>query len=557
MSTIPLPTLKQSAPHTAAVRPASGIWILNSWLDMLLFVSTPLLIVPLAMFVQSPAVGYDVETISLIVSTFGGLGHHLPGMIRAYCDRDLYRRFRLRFILAPVFLLAVCIPLAQYNLTAMYLILSVWGCWHALMQVYGFVRIYDVKVGSISPVTARWDWLMCLCWFSSAQVFSNGKMSRMLEYWYNSGGPLIPPVFVHWLRWGSLGVSILVLVGFLINHFVQAAKGPRPNPAKLLMLFGSISFWWFAMVYVDNIVLGIAIFEVFHDVQYLAIVWLYNCRRVNTSPDIGSFMKFLFRRGRGMLLLYIGLVFAYGYVGLVSNNLQNDVIKKALAGIVWASTILHFYFDGFIWKVREKSTRTALGLDDAGNSSGVSKLFLGEFGHLLKWSPLIVLLTWLSVSELQGSTLKPNSNEMRNWPYATTLERMLNIAEALPDDLRSQRRAATTLANLDHRDEAIKRLKALLQKYPDYSEGHHVLGNIYHVRGNFEEATACYWKALKTAKTKDERAIAHYRLGEIHRQKGEFQLAKAKFQDALKVDPKNDMSLKALADLEKSGKLSE
>ena len=76
-----------------------------------------------------------------------------------------------------------------------------------------------------------------------------------------------------------------------------------------------IGFWWFAMVMVDDIMLGIALFEIFHDVQYLAIVWLYNSRRANSNPGIGGFMKFVFGRGHAMLMLYVGLVLAYGGMG--------------------------------------------------------------------------------------------------------------------------------------------------------------------------------------------------------------------------------------------------
>jgi len=36
------------------------------------------------------------------------MGHHLPGMIRAYGDRALFQRFKYRFIFAPIFLVVVC-----------------------------------------------------------------------------------------------------------------------------------------------------------------------------------------------------------------------------------------------------------------------------------------------------------------------------------------------------------------------------------------------------------------------------------------------------------------
>lgn len=545
-----LQTIRVSAPTKSAASAPATRWILSPRLDPLLFVATPLLIVPLAFFVQMPWIGVDVATISLVVSAFGGLGHHLPGMIRAYGDRELFQRFRLRFILAPLFLLAVCIPLSQYHLNAMLLILSIWGCWHALMQVYGFVRIYDVKVGSIEPATARWDWLMCVCWFSSAQIFSNGKMSRLLEHWYDSGGPLIPPEFVHYLRWGCLAVSCAVLIGFLVNHIIQTSKGAPPNPVKLLMLASGIGFWWFAMVFIDDIILGIALFEIFHDVQYLTIVWLYNCRRVNSNPDIGTFMRFVFRRGHGMLMLYVGLVLAYGLIGIVPREMQSDEIKRIIRGVIWASTILHFYYDGFIWKVRDNSTRAGLGLTVGENPSRFPQIAQGELTHVLKWSPLIVALSWLSITELRGSTLPAGGKEVRSWPHATLLARLENIAAAVPDDLRAQRRAATTMFNLGRTDEAIAFLDKLLARHPDFADGYQTLGEIYHLNGSYDRAGLCYRNAITHARSKSERTLAHHRMGEIYLLQKQPVLAKGEFREALKIDPGFEASIRALRGLE-------
>ena len=48
------------------------------------------------------------------------------------------------------------------ELTAMVLVAYVWGVWHGLMQTYGFLRIYDAKVGSVARTTARLDMAMCV-----------------------------------------------------------------------------------------------------------------------------------------------------------------------------------------------------------------------------------------------------------------------------------------------------------------------------------------------------------------------------------------------------------
>lgn len=521
-------------------------------MDLLLFVSTPLLIVPIITGVQSPLIGMDTESIALFVSAFGGLGHHLPGMIRAYGDRELYERFRYRFLVAPILLLAVCIPLSRYRLDAMLLILAVWGCWHALMQVYGFVRIYDAKVGLVSPLTAYWDWLMCLCWFSCGQIFSNGKMARLLEYWYDSGGPLIPPVAVHAVRWGWLGASLFVTAGFLINYAWQMRTKTPPNPVKLLMLISGIGFWWYAMVFIDNILLGIALFEIFHDVQYLAIVWLYNCRRVNTAPQLGSFMRFVFRRAPGMAWLYVGLVLAYGLIGIAARPLENQALKEALNGLVWASTLLHFYYDGFIWKVRETAIRSGLGLGSQPQTSRLDRPRWGEFGHLLKWSPLVVLLVWLTTAELVGSTLPSNAEEKRAWPILTQFERVQNIAAAVPGDLRAQRRAAITLANLDRQPEAIRLLNDLLARRPEYGEGFRVLGEIYASRGELRQAVHCYRQAIPLLSSKPERTELHHQLGELLVQVRDPEAAAREFRAALELTPTFTPSRRALAVLQRN-----
>src|SRR5437764_5509485 len=147
----------------------------------------------------------------------------------------------------------------------------------------------------------------------------------------------------------------------------------------------SIAFWLCCNNRVGSIVVGIALFEVFHDVQYLSLVWIYNRNRVEKDTNIGGFMRFVFRRSGLLIGLYLGLVLAYGSVSYVNAYIGMDTIKRILTGVVTASTLLHFYYDGFIWKVRERSTRQSLGL--AGGTSAVSlgALLPGWASHGLKW----------------------------------------------------------------------------------------------------------------------------------------------------------------------------
>ncbi len=161
--------------------------------DCFLILLTPLIAAPAVLFLSSARVGVTAATISLIVAAFFALGHHLPGLIRAYGDQELFQRFKWRFIMAPPLVFLAYFPLYNYHFDLYRLIILVWATWHGLMQVYGFVRIYDAKFGSTSRATANWDWMVCLCGFVTPRLLKPEQVSHTLGHWYSSGGPVIPP----------------------------------------------------------------------------------------------------------------------------------------------------------------------------------------------------------------------------------------------------------------------------------------------------------------------------------------------------------------------------
>ena len=161
---------------------------------------------------------------------------------------------------------------------------------------------------------------------------------------------------------GRLAGLGLVTVIFLWRQWYDWRKGGGASPVKMVLLVSSIGFWWYCNNGVENILVGIALFEVFHDVQYLSIVWIYNRTRVERDKSIGGFMRFVFRRSGGLIGVYVGLVLAYGAIGFTTSGVTVEWIRHALIGLVTGSALLHFYYDGFIWKVRESETRAMLGI---------------------------------------------------------------------------------------------------------------------------------------------------------------------------------------------------
>src|SRR5947199_9674156 len=269
------------APTTAGRK--FNLWILYSWRDLVLYVCTPLLLVPIFIAAQGLLAAEDIY---LVVAAFSAMGPRLPGMVRAYGDRVLFPLFRWRFICAPIFLVLVCAAFSLWDLKGIVLVAFVWGVWHGMMQTYGFCRIYDAKVGSFAEFTRRLDFALCGIWFATAVLLSPQRMTDTLESYYAAGGPLIPPNLLRAAQQGLLALALAVSGVFLVNFVWMWMQGKRPSPVKLVLLVTSISFWWYCNNIVASVLVGIALCEVFHDRQYLSLVWINNRKLADSESYI-------------------------------------------------------------------------------------------------------------------------------------------------------------------------------------------------------------------------------------------------------------------------------
>jgi Tfp pilus assembly protein PilF len=515
----------QTVPDAPATAPRKSLWILDSWRDLVLYVGTPLLLLPAFALAQAR---WSPQDIYLFVAAFGAMGHHLPGMIRAYGDRALFERFKWRFILAPLFLLAVCTAFFWWDLKGILLVVFFWGVWHGLMQTYGFCRIYDAKAGTFDTLTRRLDFAMCVIWFATAVALSPYRLSDTLDTYYMCGGPFIPPSVVHHGQQLILFAAIAVSVLFVLHFGRLWVIGKRPNPVKVALLVTSIGFWWYCNNLVANILVGIALFEVFHDVQYLSLVWIYNRNRVEKDSNIGGFMRFVFRRSGSLIGLYVGLVFAYGSLSYFNAHLGIETVKRILTGVVTASTLLHFYYDGFIWKVRERSTRQSLGL-----SGGTADVSLGGIlpswaWHGFKWVavfvvPLSALWFWqthLNVPEVQRRAWLVEDvpvGARQHFDYGLALqkegqweraEEQYKIAVSYkPTDAKSHLNLATVLMAQAKYDAAVPHMEGALRVQPDNGEAHLGYASLLQRLGRGDEAGPHYEAAARLMPDSPE---AHY-----------------------------------------------
>jgi Tfp pilus assembly protein PilF len=512
----------ETVPPVPALVPKRNVWILDSWRDLILYVGTPLLIIPLFTLAQAR---WSAQEIYLFVAAFGAMGHHLPGMIRAYGDRALFERFRWRFIVAPIFLLAVCVGFYFWDIKTnpVVMIVFLWGVWHGMMQTYGFGRIYDAKMGSFATVTRRLDFATCGIWFAAGVILSPARMTDTLEGLYGCGLPFVSPFGIHTLQQTLLFAALAVSFLWLANYVRMWIAGTRQNPVKLALFITSVAFWWYCNNGVANILAGIALFEVFHDVQYLSLVWIYNRNRVEKDNSIGGFMRFVFRRSGSLVGLYIGLVFAYGSIGYLNSYIGMETITRVLTGVVAASGLLHFYYDGFIWKVREKSTRQSLGL-----AGGTADVTLGGFLpgwalHASKWAVAFVIplgAMWFG----------------KLYRAAPATDRTSYVAADLPSSARAHFNYGAALQQEGRLDEAEKQYNAALRFDPNYVKVYVNLGQLFVSKDKLDEAKKNYTKAIEL-----EPQIGEARAGYAYllERLGQPDQARVEYENAIRLSPKS------------------
>ena len=519
--------------HRAAQPPTakSSQWILDRWRDLIFFVGTPALLIPIFAAAQAR---WSAQDIFLFVGAFGAMGHHLPGMIRAYGDRALFGRFKMRFIVAPIALLAVSIWASFNNIQAIQLVALVWGIWHGMMQTYGFCRIYDAKASARAAARARVDLALCFAWFLAAVLLSPMRFRTLLDLYYQSGGLVVPAAAVATLRVIVVGALGLVTIIFLWRQWSDWRRGGSASPAKLALLVSSIAFWWYCNNGVQNILVGIALFEVFHDVQYLAIVWIYNRTRVERDESIRGFMRFVFRRSGSLIGVYIGLVLAYGAIAFTTSGTSAEWIRHGLIGVVTASALLHFYYDGFIWKVRETQTRTMLGIDGAGVSAPVPRRSWPPWvGHSVRWAALAIPFGILCGAQLVGRVVPP-------------LERTAKVAEVLPEDAQAQLNYGKALHEAGRVEEAIGKYEFAISRKPSLAEAEFRLGLAWMDLGKLDQSVAHYERSISLD---PKNAKAECNLAGALVAKRMFSEARRRYEHSLQLDSSLSLAHKELADL--------
>jgi hypothetical protein len=230
-------------------------------------------------------------------------------------------------------------------------------------------------------VTARLDLAACMAVFAAGIVFSQTRIFSILTIIDQVGLPLLPADTLILLRW-CFGTAIgIVLLAYAVNNVLQSKYRGVSWP-KLALLLTTGWLYWICGSVSTNLLVGVAMFEIFHALQYDTLVWSYNRRLAARAGDRFGPLRFLFASGWLPLVCYIAAIAAFGSIKWVAETSDPSTAKVALLTLLFTSTTLHFYFDGFIWKVSEPGTQQNLGIEGGGKRPSPVRALI----HAGKWA---------------------------------------------------------------------------------------------------------------------------------------------------------------------------
>jgi tetratricopeptide (TPR) repeat protein len=494
-------------------------WIISPLADTLLFIAVPLVtvaaLIPLSRF-------FPPAEFAAVLLAFFTFGHHLPGFLRAYGDKELFSQYRWRFLLAPPLVFTASLWFAWRDLHGLLFAVFTWDIWHVLMQHYGFLRIYDAKSGGAGAWSARLDRAVSLSWYITFIAISPHYLHNLLLRAYSSG---VPVVRVEWVNLASsvlLVMSVAASVAYAAFQLFAWRRGAACNGRKLATLACFLAATYYLYVVHPDFQVGFAVWSAFHCVQYYGIVWAFNQKRISKKGAVLAFLRFLFQPRLPFMLLYLGVIAAYGAINYTTRFLSEGAALQLVMAFVVMSGTLHYYYDGFIWKIRQPGTGQALAID-TGTSAPPRRLAPG----------------WLQTAYLAAAIAGLAALEWIFPPDAVRTRQ--ELVRVTPQVEMAHVELGKTLRAQGRMEEAAAAMAEARLQVPHSADVRQQYGLALAVLGREDQAAAVFEQAL--AIDSGSRA-AHYNLAVLLAKRGESRRALDHFRRAF---PEGDrQALRAL-----------
>jgi hypothetical protein len=231
-----------------------------------------------------------------------------------------------------------------HSLYALIILIVPWRIWHGYMQIYGIARIYDIKAGDSSEQSAHWNKALCILWMLSTFMVT---VSRGLKSETSQGAIILDAItqLVQWLDpflcTATFGLT-LAWLGWLYQRKFSAMK-------VAFMLSCFVSLFWFVRNREMHVLMSVCMIEGLHFLQYFLITYVSTIKGDSNPANLTPLLPATFY---GRLWAVAGSTVAF-VLALFYFARSSEPVTITASATFTTLRALHFYFDSFIWKLKE------------------------------------------------------------------------------------------------------------------------------------------------------------------------------------------------------------
>lgn len=314
----------------------------------------------------SPALA--TATVAALAMTYV---HRHYTFLLVYGDQGTFSRRARDFIVAPIVAFGVVgamrglrhlsiVPGVSPWLVVL-VIVGGWNIWHTLMQRYGILRIYAGRArgGLERPEHGRRDF--ALLWVCALLIAALVLVFRADSFAGHVNSRRVLAIVAPLLQ-GPAPSILLALVGGLalavavrwVKHERAASIPWADRRPRLLFLASTLAL--FAVFVVHGPIVGYLCFGVAHSLEYIAFVHHFGQRKFAGDPARSGLVARWMRRPWIFAPLISGALLALFVI--LADHRRSDAYLVYYIG----TSLLHFLFDGWIWKVRTPAVGRHLGV---------------------------------------------------------------------------------------------------------------------------------------------------------------------------------------------------
>ncbi len=283
---------------------------------------------------------------------------------RSHLNRDIFKLHLIRFTVVPIGLF-VALMLSSWTVAFVAILAVWWDVYHSAMQTFGLGRIYDMRRGNDALVGRRLDYQLNLVLYVGPILGGVSLMTHLLKQNEFVAGldlpkletamfewvPAITTVTSQYTTYALLGVCIPFCIYYVYAYWRLHQKGYKISFQKVFLLvivaIVSLACWGF-----DSFGEAFFVMNFFHALQYFFIVWFMEKKNITSVFRLDRIAI-----GRQIALaIFVFISVGYGVYTLLDMP-GFQLGNRTLISMVMVVSILHFWYDGFIWSVRKGQVR--------------------------------------------------------------------------------------------------------------------------------------------------------------------------------------------------------